>query len=60
VRETCRGEAETPRARRRLLARGGDSSCEAKTSRARRGLVGEATYSSETSRLASDGLDKDL
>jgi hypothetical protein len=37
------GEAETPRAGRRLVVRDGDSSCEAETPRAGRKLVGEAT-----------------
>jgi hypothetical protein len=38
----------------------GELSCEAETPRARRGLLGEATYWSEIRRLATDGLDKDL
>jgi hypothetical protein len=39
--------------------RGGDSSRRTEARRARRRLVGEATYWSETRRLASDSLDKD-
>jgi hypothetical protein len=77
--ETCRArrnllcEAETPRARQRLLVRSGDSSCEAETrQRSHRlvedllgkpplssGLVEEASYRSETRRIAGDGLGKD-
>jgi hypothetical protein len=48
--QVVRGEAESPRARRRLLVRSGGSSCEADTAReaetprARRKLVGEVTH----------------
>jgi hypothetical protein len=63
-------EAETRRARQRLVARGGDLSCEAETCCARRRLVvgdpscgelvGDAANWSETCRLASVGLDRGL
>jgi hypothetical protein len=54
--EVVGGEAETPRARQRLLVRGGDSSCGTKTSHVGRKLVREASSSSETRRLASEIL----
>jgi hypothetical protein len=45
------------RARRRLVVRGGDLSCEGSSSGK---LVGDAVVRPRTSRLASEGLDEDL
>jgi hypothetical protein len=53
--QVVRGETETPRARRRLVVRGGALS--KKPSPSRR-LVEEAPNWLETRHLASDGLDK--
>jgi hypothetical protein len=53
-------EAETSRARRRLLVRGGDLSCEAETGSSSGKLVGGAANWLKTGSLASEGLDEDL
>jgi hypothetical protein len=60
-------QSRTCRARQRLVVRGGDFSCEAETSRARRGLFvgvplvgnwsGDAANWPKTRRLAGVGLD---
>jgi hypothetical protein len=50
-------EAETCRARRRFVVRGGDLSCEGSSSGK---LVGDAAVRPRTGRLASEGLDEDL
>jgi hypothetical protein len=50
-------EMETCRARRRLVVRGGDLSCEGSPSGK---LVGDAVDRSRTGHLASEGLDEDL
>jgi hypothetical protein len=53
-------EAETCRARWRLVVQGGDFSYETETFRARRRLVGGVAIRLRTGRLASEGLDEDL
>jgi hypothetical protein len=58
---TYQSEPEGGHARRRLLVRGGDLSCEAKTYRedsSCRELVGDVANWPETGRLASVGLDR--
>jgi hypothetical protein len=52
--------SRTCRARRRLLVRGGDFSCEVETGTSSGKLVGDATTWPKTGRLASEGLDEDL
>jgi hypothetical protein len=64
TRAVCMGprtsRSQTCRARRRLVVRGGDLSCEAETSQARQRLVGDASVWPRTGRLASESLDEDL
>jgi hypothetical protein len=58
---TYQSEPEGGRARRRLVVRGGDFSCEAETCRGDPScgeLVGDAANWPETGRLASEGLDQ--
>jgi hypothetical protein len=53
-------EAETSRARWRLVVRGEDSSCEVEKGSSSGKLVRDASNWLKTGRLASEGLDEDL
>jgi hypothetical protein len=53
-------QSQTPRARRRLVVRGGDLSCEAETGSSSGKLVKDAANWLKTGHLASEGLNEDL